>query len=343
MSEIHNLIIIGSGPSGWAAATYTARAQLNPLVIAGEKSGGQLMLTTEVENYPGFPQGIQGPELMANMRQQAERFGANVIDLNAVEVDFSTSPFKICVYDSAIGNNGKREYLSHAVIVSTGAVSQMLGIPGEREFLGRGVSTCAVCDAAFFKGKRTFVVGGGDAAMEDALALTKFAEQITLVHRRDSFRASKIMQQRVLEEHQDKVSVLWNTEVVEVKGNDLVEKIVLKNTQTGATSEVAADGFFIAIGHKPATEIFRGQIMLDEKGYVVTRLGLGKQSVALAQSHLKEDLVQHPTMTSVEGVFAAGDVVDFRYRQAITAAGYGTMAALDAEWWLERVQGIEVI
>jgi len=334
--DIRNTIIIGSGPAGWSAAIYTSRAELKPLMFAGESHGGQLMLTTDVENYPGFEEGIMGPELMAVMRKQAERFNTEVFDKNVTKVDFTTRPFKVLV--------GDKEHQSHSVIITTGAKAKLLGVPGESELMGRGVSTCAVCDAAFYKDKVTFVVGGGDAAMEEALALTKFAKSVTIIHRRDSFRASKIMQRRILEDNKDKVDVMWNTELMEIKGEGKVEKLVVKNIKNGETKNVDTDGVFISIGHKPATDIFKGQVDLDDKGYIVTRLGLSAASIKLANAHITEDngLLKYPTMTSVEGVFAAGDVVDFRYRQAATAAGYGTMAALDCEWWLEREQGIEV-
>lgn len=329
---VHNVIIIGSGPSGWAASIYLSRAQLSPILFAGEKSGGQLMLTTEVENYPGFPKGIQGPELMIGMRKQAERFGTTVHDANVTRVDFSAQPFKIWA------NTGKKgaeeEFQTRTVLISTGAESTWLNIPGEQEFLGRGVSTCAVCDAAFYKNKNTYVVGGGDAAMEDTLALTKFASSVTVVHRRDSFRASKIMAQRVLEH--PKVKVIWNTAVKEILGDAKVSAIVLENTETQKSETLPAEGVFVAIGHKPSTSMFDKQIELDEKGYIVTRFALSEKSLNLAHQALKDGFVQYPTMTSVEGVFAAGDVVDFRYKQAATASGFGVMASLDIEKWLEE-------
>lgn len=300
--------IIGSGPAGYTAALYNARAQLKPVVFAGQKSGGQLMLTTQVENFPGFSKGKPGPELMTEMRQQAAKFGADIRDQYVTKVDFSTRPFKLQI-------DGKEEITAEAVIIATGAEARMLGIPGEKELLGRGVSTCAVCDAPFFKNKQVYVAGGGDAAMEDALALVKFAKEVTLVHRRDEFRASKIMQDRVLKNK--KVKVILNAEVIEVMGDKMVQKIKLK--QAGQEKELPAEGFFLAIGHKPMNQLFTDQIKLDQAGYIVTQLD--KRST---------------TMTSVEGVFAAGDVVDWRYRQAITAAGMGCAAALDAERWLEK-------
>jgi thioredoxin reductase (NADPH) len=328
--EKRRLIIVGSGPAGYSAATYAARAQLNPLVLAGEKSGGQLMLTTMVENYTGFKEGIMGPELMMQMRAQAERFGADMVDKFVTRVDLSDRPFRVYV--------GEDEYQADAVILATGAEARMLGIPGEDKYLGRGVAACAVCDAAFYKEKRTIVVGGGDAAMEDALALTKFASSVTVIVRRGAMKASKIMQQRVLEEHKDKVSVMWNSEALEVLGDETrVTGVRVKDNKTGEEKVVETDGFFLAIGHKPVTGFLDDQVRLDEQGYVLTRFGLAKSSLNMAGEHVDEKgLVQYPTMTSVGGVFAAGDNVDFRYRQAITAAGYGTMAALDAEWWLER-------
>ncbi|OGJ21638.1 MAG: thioredoxin-disulfide reductase [Candidatus Pacebacteria bacterium RIFCSPHIGHO2_01_FULL_46_10] len=324
--SIEHVIIIGSGPAGWAAATYLARAQLNPLIFAGEKSGGQLMLTTEIENYPGFPEGILGPQLMADMRKQAERFGARVKDINVERVDFSHKPFRITA--------GGEEYQASAILMTTGAESVWLNVPGEDKFVGRGVSTCAVCDAAFFKGKKTFVIGGGDSAMEDTLALTKFADSVTVVHRRDSFRASKIMQERVLKH--PKVKVMWNSAVKEIKGDTKVTGIVLVDMNTKKEQELPADGVFVAIGHKPATDFVKGAIELDEKGFIVTRFALEQKSLDLASKAVKDGMIPYLTMTSVEGVFAAGDVVDFKYKQAITAAGYGTMAALDIEKWLEE-------
>lgn len=331
MAEIQKVIVIGSGPAGWSAALYLARAQLKPLLFAGEKSGGQLMLTTMVENFPGFPQGIQGPDLMVGMRQQAEHFGTIIQDANVTRVDFSTRPFSIW---ANTGKSGTEElYQAESVLISTGAESVWLGVPGEEKFVGRGVSTCAVCDAAFFKQKNTVVVGGGDAAMEEALALTKFAESVLIVHRRDSFRASKIMVQRVMDH--SKIKVLWNSALKEIKGETKVMGVVIENINTHATQELPMDGVFIAIGHKPSTALFEKQVKLDEKGFIVTHFALGSASLALAQSSLQDNFVQYLTMTSVDGVFAAGDAVDFKYKQAVTAAGYGVMAALDIEKWLE--------
>lgn len=327
MSNIRNVIIIGSGPSGWAAAIYLSRADLAPLMFAGEKSGGQLMLTTEVENFPGFPKGIMGPDLMMGMREQAVRFGTEVLDKNITKVDFTSRPFRVW--------SGEMEYQSQAILISTGAEFVWLNVPGEQQFTGRGVSSCAVCDAAFFRNKVTYVVGGGDAAMEDTLALTKFAKEVTVIHRRDSFKASKIMQERVLSN--PKVKVLWNSEVEEIKGDQKVTSLVVKDVITQTKTELPADGVFVAIGHKPSTHIFQDHVQLDEKGFVVTRMALGKQSLELATAALDaNNFIAYPTSTSVEGVFAAGDVVDFRYKQAITAAGYGCMGALDIEKWLEE-------
>jgi len=327
----HQLIIIGSGPAGYTAAIYAARDQLNPIVFAGEPSGGQLMLTTKVENFPGFDQGILGPKLMQIMRQQAVRFGTEIINKNVTRVDFTSHPFRVFV--------GAAEYMGEAVIIATGAEANLLGIPGESELMGRGVSTCAVCDAPFYKDKVTFVVGGGDTAMEEANALLKFTRSVTLVHRRDKFRAAKILQQRFIDGHSDKVSVLWNTELVKITGAQKVETISVKNNKTGEEKQLPSDGVFIAIGHKPSTEIFVDQLELDAQKYIITRLGLSQKGLTLANAHLDENkLIKFPTMTSVAGIFAAGDAVDFRYRQAVTAAGFGCMAALDAQKWLETKQ-----
>lgn len=327
MERIENVIIIGSGPSGWSAAIYLARASLSPVLFAGDRAGGQLMLTTTIENYPGFPDGVDGPMLMTNMREQAKRFGTQIVDNNVTKVDFSSHPLRVW--------SGDQVYKAKSVLITTGAETVWLGVKGEDQFIGRGVSSCAVCDAAFFKQKLTFVVGGGDAAMEDTLALTKFAKEVTIIHRRDSFKASKIMQERVL--NNPKVKVLWNTAVKEVQGDTKVTGLVLEDVNTHQTQVVAADGVFVAIGHKPSTSFFGDAIELDEKGFIVTRLGLAKPSVALAQANINEQgFLSHPTTTSVEGVFAAGDVVDFRYKQAATAAGFGVMAALDIEKWLEE-------
>lgn len=304
---VRKLIIIGSGPAGYTAAVYAARAELRPLVLAGEKSGGQLMNTGSVENWPGAEKGVMGPELMIEMRQQAMKFGAEMVDKQVTKVDLSQKPFKVWA--------GEEMYEAEAVIVAIGAESVMSGVPGEKELLGRGVAICAVCDAPFYRNKVTYVIGGGDAAVEDALALTKFAKEVYLVHRRNELRASKIMVKRVKEN--EKIKILWNTELKEVLGKDKVEKIRVRGNQTGEEKELMADGVFLAIGHKPATEMFKNQLTLDEKGYIKVSM-------------------EYPvvTRTNVQGVFAAGDVVDYRYKQAVTAAGMGCQAALDAEKWL---------
>jgi thioredoxin reductase (NADPH) len=343
--------IIGSGPAGFTAATYAGRAMLEPVVLAGIKSGGQLMWTTDVENFPGFPEGVNGAQLMFQMRQQAERFGAHIQDVYATAVDLSQRPFKIWT-GYPVGADPQRfdrltteelvnfmdevktqphDIEAESVIIATGAAAQLLGIPGEEEFLGRGFSTCAVCDAAFYRDKSVYVIGGGDSAMEDTLALTKFAKEVTVIHRRGEFRASKIMQERVL--NHPKVKVMWNTMVEEIMGDQKVTGI--KINQDGKSQELSADGVFIAIGHVPATRIFQGQVEQDGHGYVVTRQSASALGVTAAQAATEDALVRFPTMTSVEGVFAAGDNVDVRYKQAITAAGQGCSAALDAERWLE--------
>jgi thioredoxin reductase (NADPH) len=303
MSE--RLIIIGSGPAGYTAAIYAARAELAPLLFSGRQPGGQLMLTTEVENYPGFPTGLMGPEMMELLKKQAERFGTRIVADDAVSVDFSTRPFTV--------NTSDASYSSQAVIVATGASAMWLGVPGEKEYGGRGVSACATCDGFFFKGKKIAVVGGGDSAMEEATFLTRFATSVTVIVRRDVLRASKIMQERA--KANPKISFIWNSEVKEIKGDgNKVTGLTLWNNQTKETSEFVTDGLFVAVGHKPNTEIFAGQLELDAKGYIKTQPG--------------------STKTNIEGVFAAGDVADHYYRQAVTAAGTGCMAALDVERWL---------
>ena len=300
-----DVAIIGSGPASLTAAVYTTRGAASTLILGGEKWGGQLMLTTEVDNYPGFPQGIQGPELMQNMRKQAERFGTEFIEKNVEIVDFSNSPFKLTA--------GGQKYLAKTVIIATGAETNWLGIPGEDKFLGRGISSCAPCDAPFFKNKKVVVIGGGDSAMEEVLVLAKYATSITIVHRRNEFRASKAMQEKVLSN--PKIKVLWDTEVVEFKGNQQLGKVVLKNNKTSKTSELVVDGAFVAIGYSPSTQKFKGSIELDEKGYIVVR------------DHIK---------TNIPGVFVAGDVHDYHYRQAITAAGFGCMAGMDTLKYLDK-------
>ncbi len=304
MEDACKVIILGSGSAGLTAAIYAARAQLDPVVISGVQRGGQLTLTTDVENYPGFADGIQGPELMEIMRKQAERFDVDFIDEDATAVDFRKRPFEI----TAAG----RPLLAESVIIATGAATNWLGHPNEQRLIGHGVSSCAPCDAFFFREKEVAVVGGGDSAMEEALTLTKFATRVTIIHRRDRFRASKIMADRVL--RHGKIRILWNTVVEDVLGDGSVSGLRLRDVKTDERRDFRVDGLFVAIGHHPNTDLFRGQIELDEKGYIVLR----KQ-----------------TMTSVEGVFAAGDVHDTRYRQAVTAAGWGCMAAMDVEKYLE--------
>jgi len=293
-----DVIIIGSGPAGLTAAIYTTRGAASTLIIGGEKWGGQLMLTTAVDNFPGLS-GIQGPELMKKMREHAQSFGAEFIEKNAETIDLSLRPFEI----SADG----KKYFAKSLIIASGAETNWLDAPGVKEFIGRGVSSCAPCDAPFFKDKKVMVVGGGDSAMEEALTLAKYAKEIVIVHRRDAFRASAIMQKKVLSE--PKIKVLWNTEVKEVKGTQKLEKVILINNKDQTTKELTVDGLFIAIGHSPSTSIFKGKIELDERGYV--------------------KVFDH-TKTSVSGVFVAGDVHDYVYKQAITAAGFGCMAGIEA-------------
>ncbi len=302
---MHNLVIIGSGPAGLTAAIYAARANLSPLLIEGWQSGGQLTTTTEVENYPGFSKGIMGPELMKEMRAQAERFGTVFLTGDVSAVDLTQRPFQLTI-------DGEQTVTAAALIVATGASAIHLGVPNEARLIGHGVSTCATCDGYFFRGKDLLVVGGGDSALEEANFLTKFARAVTVVHRRDKLRASKIMQDRAM--NNEKISFAWNSVVEDILGQDVVTGARLKNLVTGASSEVRCDGVFVAIGHRPNTDLFKGQLNMDDKGYVLTAQG---------------------TATSVAGVFAAGDVQDTQYRQAVTAAGSGCMAAIDAERFLE--------
>jgi thioredoxin reductase (NADPH) len=306
--ETRNVVILGSGPAGLTAAIYAARASLSPLVIAGAESGGQLMLTSDVENYPGFPEGIMGPELMAKFRDQAEKFGAEVIDEDATDVDFSQRPYTI--------STERGSYKTHSLIIATGASAIWLGLESETRLRGRGVSTCATCDGFFFRGKEIVVVGGGDTAVEEATFLTRFASKVTLVHRRDQLRASKIMQDRAFND--PKISFVWDSVVDEVVGDDHVEAVKLRNVQTNQVSEFKTDGLFVAIGHKPNTDILKGKLDLNEKGYV-------------------QALDGSESLTRIEGVFVAGDVEDFHYRQAVTAAGAGCKAALEAERYLASI------
>jgi thioredoxin reductase (NADPH) len=309
MSEnVREVIIIGGGPAGYTAALYAARANLEPLVIEGFSWGGQLMITSDVENYPGYPEGVLGPEMMKDFRRQAERFGAEFVSDDVTRVDFSERPFRVYVGDD--------EYQAQAVIVATGAEARKLGLASERTLQGRGVSYCAVCDAAFFREKEIVVVGGGDSAMEEATFLTKFASKVTIVHRREDFRASPIMLDRA--KANEKIEWVTNAVVDEVIGDAVVSAVKLRDVNTDEVTELAADGLFVAIGHDPNTKLFADQLDLDEQGYILTHDG---------------------TATNIEGVFAAGDVVDHTYRQAITAAGMGTMAALDAERWLTAQEG----
>lgn len=302
---VQDVVIIGSGPAGYTAALYTARANLAPRVYAGSLSGGQLMLTTDVENYPGFPEGIMGPDLMENFRKQAERFGAEVVYDDVVEVDLSKQPFEV--------KTSRDSVEARTLIISTGAKARMLGLESEEKLLGHGVSTCATCDGYFFRGEEIAIVGGGDSAMEEANFLTKFASKVTVIHRRETLRASKIMQQKAFEN--PKIEFLWNSVVEEVldDGEGKVGGVLVKNVVDDQATEISLKGLFVAVGHTPNTQIFEGQVELHDNGYMKTFDG---------------------SRTSVEGVFACGDVQDFTYRQAVTAAGSGCMAALDAERWL---------
>lgn len=303
------VIIIGSGPAGLTAALYTARANLNPLVFEGNQPGGQLTITTDVENYPGFPEGIMGPELMEKFRTQATRFGAECHFKHVTKVDFNTRPFKVWV--------GNDTFTSDSIIIATGASAKMLGLESEKELMGYGVSACATCDGFFFKDKKVLIVGGGDTAMEEATYLTKFASEVKIVHRRDEFRASKIMVERAM--NNDKISVIWNSSIKEIMGSkeNGVHGVLLENSQDKSTVEEKCDGVFMAIGHKPNTDLFADILDSDNTGYLITKEG--------------------STATNIDGVYACGDVQDHLYRQAVTAAGSGCMSAIDAERYLEAL------
>jgi thioredoxin reductase (NADPH) len=302
-SQTYDVLIIGSGPAGYTAGIYTSRAKLKTRIVSGTLPGGQLMTTSEVENYPGFPNGIFGPELMMNMRQQAERFGTCIVDDEVIRVDFNKRPFEVTSHSETCK--------AHAVIICTGASPRKLGIPSEEQFAGRGVSYCATCDGPFFRGEDIVVVGGGDTALEEATFLTKFGRSVRLVHRRASLRASKILQEKAFEN--PKIEFLWNRVISTIEGDRKVGAVTVKDVENGLEQKLPAGGIFVAIGHEPNTAIYKGQIELDNKGYII---------------------LKNHTATNIEGVFAAGDVHDFRYRQAITAGGFGCMAALDVEKWL---------
>lgn len=305
--QIWDVAVIGSGPSGLTAAIYTTRGSLSTIILGGSSWGGQLMLTTEVDNFPGFPEGVMGPDLMQKMKDQALRFGAEFVSSNVTKVDFSSSPFKI-YYD-------EKSVLAKSVIIATGAETRWLNVPGEKTLIGRGVSSCAPCDAPFFKEKKVLVVGGGDSAMEEAIVLTKFASEVVILHRRNEFKASKAMQEKVFSN--PKIKVVWNAEVVEVLGNEKLTGVKIKNNQTNSIEEMTADGLFVAIGHDPSTNIFKNQIDLDEKGYVLASSG---------------------PKTNVQGVFVSGDVHDHTYKQAITAAGFGCMAGMEAVNYISGIK-----
>lgn len=305
MDKIYDVCIIGSGPAGLTAAIYTTRGAASTLILGGEIWGGQLMLTTQVDNYPGFPAGILGPKLMGEMRAQAERFGAEFVGQNVTAIDITKKPFEITA--------DKKVYSARSIIIATGAETLWLDVPGLQKLIGRGVSSCAPCDAPFFKGKKVAVVGGGDSAMEEADVLTKYASEVTVIHRRDTFRATAAMQKKVLDN--PKIKVLWNSEVAEVIGDEKVEKIKINNNKTNETSEMQIDGLFIAIGHRPGSGVFKGTIETDEQGYIKIVEG---------------------SKTGTPGVFVAGDVHDAKYKQAVTAAGFGCMAAMDALNYLGR-------
>jgi thioredoxin reductase (NADPH) len=309
-AEHRRLLIVGSGPAGYTAAVYAGRAELEPVVVAGLQSGGQLMLTTDVENYPGFPEAVTGPELMERFQKQAERFGAEIVPEDATRIDLSSRPFRV--------ETDERRFSADSLILATGASAKWLGLPSEERLQNRGVSACATCDGALYRGKAMAVVGGGDTALEEALFLTRYATKVVVIHRRDQLRASKIMQDRAL--HHEKIEFLWDSQVEEMLGDDFLTGVRVRNTKTGESTELAVEALFVAIGHQPNTDLVRGQLELDDVGYVKVEPGT--------------------TRTSVEGVFASGDAMDPTYRQAVTAAGTGAMAAIDVERWL-AAQGIE--
>lgn len=316
-NRVWDVVVVGSGPASLTAAIYTTRGSCSTLILGGEVWGGQLMLTTTVENYPGFPDGVQGPDLMGLMRRQAERFGAEFIEANCDGVNFSPvagAPFEL--------TSSGQTYFARTVIIATGAETKWLGVKGERELIGRGVSSCAPCDAPFFKGKKVAVVGGGDSAMEEALVLSKFSSEVTIIHRRDQFRSSDIMERRVLGD--PKIRVLWNTEIIEIVGKDRLEKLMLKNNKDNSVFDFVVDGVFVAIGHVPSSQIFQNKLELDEKGFV-KRIPNGKFQMS----------------TSVQGIFVAGDVHDDHYKQAVTAAGFGCMAAMEAITYLDNLPKIQ--
>lgn len=327
MAETENVVIIGGGPAGLAAALYTSRANLNPVMFAGSPPGGQLTLTSDVENYLGFDS-ILGPELINKMRAHVEKFGVKIFDENVIGIDFTKAPFKIKSID--------REVTTKSVIIATGAKALYLNLESEQRLKGKGVSACATCDGFFFKNKVVAVVGGGDTAMEEALTLTKFATKVYLIHRKDSFRASKIMQDRVLKH--EKIEIIWSTEVMEVLGEQKVEGLRLQATGSKTKRDLKLDGLFLGIGHKPDTELFKDKIELDEKGYIVTSAmkALSNQMSDVSNQNKAQFNWKYQSATNIEGVFAAGDCVDHVYRQAATAVGMGVAAALDVERWLER-------